>query len=132
MTLTLTNNEFSENGIFGVLDDAEDMFALETLQRSYPTADGTWYAKLPPGSYTCKRGFHRLKNMIDLFETFEVEKVPGHTGILFHTGNENKESEGCILVGSLREGNRIMQSRKAFQSFMDHLKNVDEFELIVI
>lgn len=34
-------------------------------------------------------------------------KVPNRTGILFHGGNTIAHTEGCVLVGSKRDGNTI-------------------------
>ena len=71
------------------------------------------------------------------FETFEVLGVEGHTGLLFHWGNFNRDSEGCILTGeedfTSDSGERMVTaSRKAFAEFMDMQKGVDSFLLAVV
>lgn len=131
MTLRLENVDFSPDGIFGVLEDPQTAFALDTLQHSYE-GPGGYVPKLSPGIYTCTKGIHKLKNMIDEFITFQVENVPGHTGILFHCGNFNSDSDGCILVGFRKEGEAILESQLAFQHFMDYTKDVDSFTLEVV
>ena len=70
------------------------------------------------------------------FETFEVMGVPKCTGILFHVGNYNHDSEGCILVGEnlgVANGKLMLtRSRLAFQRFMRELSSVKEFTLVVV
>ena len=132
MLFTLIRKEAREDGIFGELwgEDAKDPLCV-TLEHSY---DGV--PKLPPGEYTCVRGPHRLHSMTQDFETFEITGVPGHTNILFHWGNYNSDSDGCVLLGrSLgRAGagyQMITSSRKAFATFMAATAGVDSFTLEV-
>jgi hypothetical protein len=65
------------------------------------------------------------------FETFEILGVPGHTGILFHWGNWNKDSDGCLCLGMVRSGNAVLRSREAFANFMHMLEGVNECTLVV-
>ena len=128
MDLTLLRRDFREDGIFGEIDIGNDYFF--TLEHSYDLKP-----KLPDGKYTCKRGEHKLHDGIP-FEAFEVMDVPGHTGILFHIGNYNRDSEGCILLGlalgaMINYGVMLVSSKQAFKKFMDIQKECDEFNLIV-
>ena len=89
--------------------------------------------KVSRGTYRCIRGTHQLKSGPP-FVTFEVQ-VPGHSGILFHKGNVEDDSAGCILLG-LQFGNvlgkaGIMQSASAFTFFMSRQSQVDTFQLSV-
>jgi hypothetical protein len=131
MNLMLINKSFEADGVFGqlVIEDGQEIAV--TLQHSY-VADGGYVSKIPEGSYLCKRGKHQLAGMTHSFETFEVEGVSGHTGILFHTGNSNEDSEGCILLGEQRAGNVIENSRVAFERFMSIQAGIDEFTLTVL
>jgi hypothetical protein len=136
MNLNLKNTDFLESGIYGYLE-GDDIF-LYTLQHSYAVIpDGssvsTNYApKVSPGSYTCVRGIHQLEHGKP-FETFMIEGVEGHSGILFHPGNFNTDSDGCVLVGLSRGSNPdcVLNSRAAFQAFMQYLKGLDQFTLTV-
>lgn len=127
MTLTLTRILKSENGIFGYLRDASDYTPLcVTLEHAYP--DGTSFApKLPEGIYRCQRGYHQLDHMKAPFQTFEVRNVPGHSGILFHIGNYNKDSSGCILLGQAKIDNMLTHSGEAFSDFMQYMKEIETF-----
>lgn len=139
MRLTRDPKGFTPTGIFGVLttDDGVGIFA-HTLEHAYhdvnnpdPVANH-YIPKVPPGTYTCVRGMHELAGMAQPFETFEITGVTGHTDILFHSGNTNADSAGCVLLGLQRVGDEeILQSRVAFQNFMELTKYVDSFELIV-
>lgn len=135
MDLQLVRGTFEESGVFGSLMslDGRQKFAV-TLEHAYPIVGNTppFLPKLSPGFYTCMRGMHRLHGMDKSFETFEVTGVPGHSGILFHVGNYNADSEGCILLGSSRQGAMISDSKTAFQNFMKLQEGEDSFYLRVV
>jgi hypothetical protein len=74
--------------------------------------------------------------MTEPFDTFEITDVPLHNNILFHPGNYNDDSEGCVLLGKaygmkLNGGKMIVNSRNAFDHFMYLQEGVDSFVLIV-
>jgi hypothetical protein len=128
----LKNTDFLATGIFGELLDDDGNFLFYTLQRAY-FANGSWSPKIPLGEFVCKRGQHQLEKMLYPFETFEITNVPGHTNLLFHMGNVNEDSEGCILLGNRREENKgIYKSKDAFASFMQQQAGTDYFILDVI
>lgn len=81
-------------GAFGVLIDAKtgEPFAV-SLERTYDSPGGPW-TKIPPGTWRCvPRWFNKGG-----YQTFEI-LIPGHSLILFHKGNVEAHSEGCVLVG---------------------------------
>ncbi len=133
MQFKLKRTDRNVDGVFGVLTDEQGHEVLRTLEHAY----GPDFApKVLTGEYTCKRSAHRLHGMDHDFETFEVTKVPGHSGILFHWGNYNQDSDGCVLVGkhaTLGPGGptMIINSRTTFARFMDLLKGINEFTLTV-
>jgi len=132
----LQRTEYRSDGIFGELYNEENLRLCYTLEHSFPNTRGGFLAKIPPGSYTCTRGLHRLKGMDHDFESFEITGVPNHTGLLFHTGNFNSDSEGCILVAwqihKVPGGTQYLsQSKEAFDNFMKEYSNDKEFKLQV-
>ncbi len=135
MDLILKRTDFRKDGIYGVLMRDDGSTLAYTLEHSYRDAFGNYGPKLPEGSYQCARGTHRLKGAESNFETFEVMDVPGHTDILFHIGNFNDDSEGCILLGEYI--NKVpmvwslVYSRFAFTTFMKYESQDDKFTLIV-
>lgn len=129
--MKLIRKDFVESGIFGTLESEDGAFFCRTLEHSYFDEKIGHLPKLPPGVYTCVRGVHRLKRG-GPFVTFEVTNVPGHSGILFHPGNVEADSEGCILLGLGQEGDKqITDSRLAFEGFLEFNAGLDQFELTV-
>src|SRR6266481_1747921 len=112
--MKLIRTDKNYNGVFGILQDSDGNNLAVTLEHSY---DGI--PKIPNGTFTCVRGSHRLHGMTNDFITFEITGVPDHINILFHWGNYNKDSEGCVLLGKARVGDTITMSRLTFESFMD-------------
>lgn len=139
MKLILTRIDKREDGIFGTLHTETKTTLAVTIEHAYDSGlgNGSYDAKLQPGTYNCVRGAHQL-HAGKPFETFEVKGVAGHTGILFHVGNFNEDSEGCILLGRRiaprdppESGNMITSSRNTFNAFMDLLRGLDSFTLEV-
>ena len=131
MDVELVRTAFLPEGIFGLLSPDGASLLLYTLEHSY--SDGTGFVpKIPPGTYTCVRGIHQLAGMAQPFETFEIQGVAGHTNLLFHVGNYNQDSEGCVLLGLSRQDNTtILHSKEAFDAFMKLQDGVDQFTLTV-
>lgn len=137
MNLILRRFEASKAGIFSEIMDEKFNHIAVGLEHAYPhTENDTFHPKLPPGVYDCIRGEHRLHEDDPFFSTFEVMGVEGHSGILFHTGNYNNDSDGCILVGDgigmkLDGGKMIVNSRLAFNRLLELQKECDSFKLTV-
>lgn len=135
MNLRLKRFDRREDGVFGQLFDDKDKQIAVTLEHSIDAGhgNGSFTSKLPNGIYKCVKGMHRLDHSDKPFETFEITGVPNHTGILFHVGNYNRDSDGCVLLGHGYGGEPRMlyQSRMTFDSFMNLQHNVTEFILEV-
>jgi Family of unknown function (DUF5675) len=136
MKLRLVRQSYEHDGIFGTLYDDSSGAICVTLEHAYPAEDGTggYAPKLQNGEYICVRGMHRLHDLKP-FETFEIEGVKGHDNILFHAGNLNDDSNGCVLVGEKIEhfpkAWGITASRITFKKLMDKLQGLNTFTLIV-
>lgn len=95
---------------------------------------------IPVGEYHCVR-----VTSPTFGETFEITGVPGRSKILFHWGNTEEDTEGCVLLGMtfgalvvVDEDKRVatpklavLQSKLAFDQFMRDLDGVNEFKLLV-
>jgi len=94
-----------------------------------PDAGGDKF-QIPVGWYRAKR-FHGTKWP----DTFEII-VPGHTALLFHSGNTEAHSEGCVLLGQypgkLGENRAVLNSGATFKRFMERMKNYEEFNLEIV
>jgi hypothetical protein len=119
-TADLIRLEKSDQGLIGVLrlDDAVFCLTLEL--------DTTF---LKAGCYHCQR-FSGTKWP----DTFEIE-VPGHTAVLFHAGNTEVDTKGCVLLGSsvgkLKGDRAVLNSGETFRQFLEALKGRDFFTLFV-
>lgn len=125
MDLHLVRTEYTADGIFGELRDGFGTRLCYTLEHSY---DGK--PKVPAGLYKCVRGMHALRPGHP-FVTFEITGVEGHKGILFHPGNTEEDSKGCVLVGSQRAGRALLKSRLAFNCLMGLLEGLNFCDLFV-
>lgn len=137
MNMILIRKEFRPDGIFGELKSDGGTFDAVTLEHAYEQPDGNFRPKIPPGQYVCFRGMHALFKVPHAFETFEIMGVPGHSGLLFHPGNYNNDTEGCVLLGSrvlkLGFGQQMVTSSKAtFEEFMHSHVGEQSFQLTVI
>ena len=113
-------------GTFGVLLYSGIPFAV-TLEREW-NGNQRNISCIPAGIYTCKR-----ITSPTFGETFEVTDVPGRSHILFHKGNLQDDSHGCILVGEqygdLRGNPGVLASRKGFSEFLKKLTDTELFQL---
>jgi len=86
--------------------------------------------QVPAGKYTCKR-FHGQRYK----DTFEI-LVPGHTAILFHSGNIEAHTLACVLLarqaGYLKEHRAVLNSGHTFKQFMRMTEGLDGFYLEII
>lgn len=126
--LILNRELYREDGVFGDLISESGDLSLLTLEHSYGLLP-----KVPKGEYVCKRTVWHKKGI----PTFEITGVPNATRILFHTGNLEQDSEGCVLLGLSRTEStdgvtKIGSSKDAHKRFMEHLNGVDEFPLTVL
>ena len=122
------------DGVFSRLYLNDEKFAV-TIEHAFEGVDMQFAPKLPrPGWYRCVRGMHQLEHG-PRFETFEITGVPGHRGILFHVGNFNRNSDGCVLLGERLHTESEMwwidNSLNTFTRFMAANADVDEFDLEV-
>jgi hypothetical protein len=135
MDLILSRKDFRPDGIFSELRMGDGSLVAITLEHAYPDRRYGWEPKIPDGTYQCVRGMHQLEGMIAPFETFEITNVIGHTDILFHVGNVNSDSAGCVLLGMglgvINKMQAVTSSKMAFLKFMDLQTGVDQFTLVV-
>lgn len=135
MNFTLTRLHYLKDGIFSKLVSEDQSLTFYTVEHAYETPEATWRPKIPPGQFRCVRGLHRLEGMTQDFQTFEITGVEGHVNLLFHVGNTNSDSSGCVCVGKdlrlLAPPPMVTQSKESFARFMSTQDEVDEFILTV-
>lgn len=116
--LELIRLEETEEGTLGVLkiNKRVRVFTLEPPDKENEVR----ISSIPCQQYLVER-YHSPHHG----HTFRVKNVPGRSGILFHTGNNLDDTEGCILLGLSqvsRPKRGIGNSRTAHEMFMEDLK----------
>jgi len=119
----------ANNGTFGALILGGEMFCI-TLE-PYSRDNALSVSCIPTGQYTCRRySSSKYKN------TFEVSGVQDRTKILFHAGNIDEHTAGCILlgekIGKLKGDRAVLNSGKTFDKFLSMLSLADEFKLTIV
>lgn len=57
--------------------------------------------------------------------------VPHFDGILIHSGNTEKDSAGCIIVGK-RSGQKVINSRDTFSSLFNRLEKYSIIKIEIV
>ena len=117
-----------EDGSFGKMRIDKQVFA-DTLE-PYQRANKRFLSLFPAGQYLCKR-VHSPK----FGETFEIYFIEDRDNIVFHWGNFDENTEGCVILGNgigvIGDRRAILNSKNTFKKFMRALDHVDEFVLTV-
>ena len=124
MNLKLTRFEFGDTYTIGKLY-VDNVFECYTLEDKVRPLEEKILNKtaIPAGTF---------KVIIDMSNRFKKEmphilNVPGFEGVRIHSGNTDKDTEGCILLGTTwTKGNFIGNSKIAFNSFFKKLLTAKE------
>ena len=122
----LVRTHDSSAGMFGVLIVDERPLCV-TLEN--PWLDNqVGISCVPPGTYHCER-----IDSPNFGDTFMLEHVPDRSHILFHHGNTEPDTRGCILLGQyyglLGRTPAVLNSRATRRLFMDKLVETNSFTL---
>lgn len=136
--LTLHRVLTGDEGTFGVLRTDKRPFALTVERQWLNNMRGV--SCIPEGEYKVMRCIaspeYGYKNSPRFGDTFNVIDVPGRSKILFHKGNIDDDSHGCIIVGeqfgTLHDETAVLSSRQGFAEFLSLLKGHNEFELTIV
>jgi len=114
-----------EDGCFSVLLWDGRPFAVSV---EHTFADGR--PIITQDAYKCTRSAY-IKGG---YETFEIH-VEGHTRVLFHRGNTEEDSRGCVIVaasfGIIRQRAAVLDSRTGFGGLMELAAGLKEFTMLV-
>lgn len=125
--LKLVRIAFIPDGTFGILFDYDNSIICLTLEREWKNNEKN-ISCIPRGKYVCKR-----IESPKFGNTFEILDVSGRSHILFHRGNIEDDSHGCILVGEMYEKLKgkiaVLASGKAFKEFKERIHFLMEFNL---
>jgi hypothetical protein len=144
MSLRIVRDLRSTDGTFGQLWNTRSGGFFNALH----TCEDDWLDNrrnvscIPAGTYKVLRTIYYKHG----YETFEII-VPGRSRILFHPGNTEEDTDGCVLVG-MRRGTlwvrdedaplkplahktAVVNSQQAFRLFMESMRDIDEDILAV-
>jgi hypothetical protein len=128
MNLVLKRIELGDTYTIGKLyiDDVFECYTLEDKVRDAKVRNET---AIPYGTYpVCIDYSNRFQKDMP-----HVLDVPEFSGIRIHSGNTDKDTEGCILLGSVwTGGNFVGNSRKTFDKFFSLLKEAGEAQLSIV
>jgi len=128
MIAELRRIEETNDGTIGILlfDKIIQCFILENKNMN----NEPYVSCIPTGVYTCRRKISKRFS-----ETFEICNVPGRSHILFHVGNIQDDTDGCLLpglrTGMLKNKRAVLDSGKAFVRLMNSLTILNEFKLVI-
>ena len=137
MNLTVKREHFGSTFTIGKIYKDEQFvgYTLEdTVREELGVPVESWKVfgntAIPVGSY---------KVIIDYSEHFKMKlphilDVPGFQGVRIHTGNTSKDTEGCILVGSIWDGKSdwIGGSKTAFSPLLQLIEEATDPVTIII
>ena len=125
--IRLEENE--RHGTFGILKVQKRIYCatLEPPDRENKSN----VSSIPAQQYTCRPWATPRYP-----EAWEVCNVPGRSAILFHAGNTEEHTAGCILLGRnhavLSVDNRgVVNSGQTFQRFLGDMRGYESFHLTI-
>lgn len=127
-SLTLKRVATNEDGTFGVLIDELVPFAL-TLELPWKNNEQN-VSCIPSGLYICSKIVSPKFGV-----TYTITEVPDRTNILFHKGNIDVDTQGCVIVGEqfeyLKYKVAVLNSKKGFDEFMSRTGSRPQFALLI-
>jgi len=117
MKLELIRKEFTDHSTIGdlLIDGQFFCYTLEDKVRAVKIPKQT---AIPYGTYEVITNYsNRFKRVMPL-----ILNVTGFEGVRIHSGNTDKDTEGCPLVGFKKGIDSIGQSKLAFTAFFQRLQ----------
>ena len=112
--LRVSSGNDSTSGLLFEVDRGNRTFLAYTLEDEQRDVKVWGETRIPAGTYKLKLrtegGFHsRYVNKYGDFHKgmIWVQDVPGFEYILWHTGNTDEHTAGCLIVGNTQTNNRI-------------------------
>ncbi len=126
ITYELHTVKVRPDGCFSVLLDPTGRPFAVTLEHTFD--DGL--PIIQAGMHQCNRSYYNKGQ----YATFEIT-VEGHSRILFHKGNKEADSAGCVLVaesfGELGGAAAVLDSAHGFEELMQLTNGINVFWLNV-
>ena len=132
MKLVLIRHARRADYTIGRLEDENGIKICDTLEPTWRDYKGGELkipkkSAIPEGSYrmvvTKSRRFQKYLPLL--------VGVPGFEGVRIHSGNTNKDTEGCILVGQNLQVGKVLWSRITLEKLMKLIENEKEIYLTI-
>ncbi len=125
-----------------IIDDGQRTFGVLVCDGVQPlavTIENPWINNkrniscIPVGRYKCERfqspRFGETFKILDVIDRGETEPI------IFHSGNRDDDTRGCIVIGryfgELFDEPAVLDGKKGHKDFIRNVENVDEFELTI-
>jgi hypothetical protein len=113
--LRISSGKDSTSGLLFEVDNNKRTFLAYTLEDEQRDVKVWGETRIPAGTYKLKLrtegGFHNryLNKYGNTFHKgmIHVKDVPGFEYILWHTGNTDEHTAGCLILGNTQTNNRI-------------------------
>ena len=132
MKLILTRIARKAEYTIGRLEDENGKKLCDTLEPIWRNYDGGELkipkkSAIPEGTYRVVTTYSlRFGKYLPL-----LVGVPGFEGVRIHSGNTNKDTEGCILVGQNLQVGKVLWSRITLEKLMKLIENEKEIYIII-
>ena len=126
MRLRLERSEFTENSTIGNLY-IDDVFFCYTLEDKVRDEKIKRETAIPTGMYEIRLTMsNRFKKVLPL-----LLRVPNFEGVRIHSGNTKDHTEGCILLGMVKDIDFVGMSRVAMNKLMAKLDKAENITLLI-
>ena len=112
--LRISSQKDSSSGILFDVSNGKRSFLCYTIEDEQRDVKVYGETRIPPGTYKLKLrtvgGFHsRYANKYGDWHKgmIWVQDVPGFEYILWHTGNNDESTAGCLILGQTQESNLV-------------------------
>lgn len=115
-----SSNDFTSGILFDISNN-QRKFLSYTLEDQAQTTKVFGETRIPAGTYTLtlrkEGGFHNryLAKFSDHIGMIHVNEVPNFKYILWHIGNDDDDTAGCLLLGKTQQDGFIGNSTTAYK-----------------
>ena len=125
----ISSNSHQTQSILNVYDDKGSLFNCKALELP-DLRNQKRISRIPPGRYLC------VKRHSEKYQWhYHITNVPNRTWILFHSGNYNSHTLGCVILGKdfadmNNDGQLDVTSSRDTMRVFNHLMS-DQFYLTI-
>lgn len=112
-SITILRLDSTDQGVFGRIDLSWDKWQGVSLERMA--------VEIPAGTYSL--AWHESPHLNGAIVPMLLN-VPNRSYILLHWGNTQECSDGCILIGTARDGDAIDATQKACKELFSLINSI--------